>query len=94
MALGNPVLRHIDRESPFGVDLPIVRTTASTLQDDLLALITTRSRLAEIGAASRSFVEREHDPRTVARSVLEGLVPLPSETDERQPERTGSAGLW
>ncbi|HLJ68730.1 MAG TPA: glycosyltransferase [Chloroflexota bacterium] len=77
MALGKPVLCYINEESPFGEELPIVATAAETLERDLVALLESRGRLAEIGAASRSFVERHHDPRNVARLVLEGLVPLP-----------------
>jgi glycosyltransferase involved in cell wall biosynthesis len=78
MSLGKPVLCYIkEADNPFRVGLPIVRTTAATLQDDLLALVHDRTRLTAIGAASRAFVERHHDPRAIARLVLAGLVDVP-----------------
>jgi glycosyltransferase involved in cell wall biosynthesis len=82
MSLGKPVLCYVKDDhpgdNPFGDELPLVRTTAATLRDDLLALIGDPERRARIGAAGRSFVEQHHDPRRVARGVLEGLVPIPS----------------
>lgn len=82
MALGRPVLCHIREDepsdNPFGDELPIVRTTAEQLRDDLRALATDPARRRSIGAASRRFVERHHDPRNIARQNLEGLVPIPN----------------
>jgi hypothetical protein len=81
MALGRPVLCYIKDEdpgdNPFGAELPIVRTTAQTLTDDLRGLARDRARQVELGSRGRSFVERHHDPRTVVRQCLEGLVPIP-----------------
>lgn len=78
MALGRPVLAYIGEDepedNPFGAGLPIVRTTAAALADDLLAL--DRPRRLELGAAGRRFVEAHHDPRQIARAVLEGIVDL------------------
>jgi hypothetical protein len=78
MALGRPVLAYIredePEDNPFGAELPIVRTTAAALADDLLAL--DRQRRLELGAAGRRFAERHHDPRQIARTVLDGIVDL------------------
>jgi hypothetical protein len=81
MALGRPVLCYIREEepadNPWGDELPIVRTTAETLRDDLRALVGDRERIRTAGAEGRSFVEHRHDPRQIARQNLEGLVPFP-----------------
>jgi glycosyltransferase involved in cell wall biosynthesis len=90
MALGRPVLSFIREDepadNPFGDELPIVRTTTATLAQDLRALVHDADRRREAGAAGASFVERHHDPRRVARTVLEGLVPLPSLSSSRIPD--------
>lgn len=82
MSLGKPVLCRIRDEvpgdNPFGQELPIVRTTVATLADDLRALLTDPIRRSAAGEAGRQFVERHHDPRRVAQTVLEGLVRLPA----------------
>jgi glycosyltransferase involved in cell wall biosynthesis len=95
MALGRPVLSHIREEepedNPFGARLPVVRTTAATLTDDLRALASDRQRRRQLAAAGRSFVEEHHDPRRIARAALVGLVPIPAEPPTPGPERTLSA---
>ncbi len=82
MALGRPVICHIDEEStadnPFGSELPIVRTTQETVRDAIRDLVTDRDRRLALGRESRSFVEKHHDPRAVARTALEGVVPIPA----------------
>jgi glycosyltransferase involved in cell wall biosynthesis len=81
MALGKPVLCYIEDQrpgdNPFGDELPIVRTSPAALVEDLRSLLTDPARRVRAGAAGRAFVERQHDPRTVARLVLDGLVPIP-----------------
>lgn len=81
MALGRPVLAYIREDepgdNPFGAELPIVRTSPATLERDLRSLVGDRERRLELGRSGRSFVERHHDPRRVARLVLDGIVPLP-----------------
>jgi glycosyltransferase involved in cell wall biosynthesis len=81
MALGRPVLAYIREEepgdNPFGEALPIVRTSPSTLGDDLRRLAADPARRAELSLSGRAFVEQHHDPRTLARTVLEGLVAIP-----------------
>ena len=87
MSLGKPVLCYIrdnrPGDNPFGDELGLVRTTPRTLADDLTALINDVERRIRSGAAARAFVERYHDPRAVARSVLDGLVSLPSAGGDR-----------
>jgi hypothetical protein len=82
MALGKPVLCDIADDAPwgnpFGAELPIVRATPDTLTARLRELIADRDARLRLGAAGRAFVERRHDPRTVAREVLAGIVELPT----------------
>jgi glycosyltransferase involved in cell wall biosynthesis len=76
MALGKPVLSAIDDEiNPFGAELPIVRATPATLAGVLRELAADPEQLRAAGLAGRRFVETVHDPRAVARQVLDGLVP-------------------
>lgn len=78
MALCRPALAYITDDepddNPFGPALSIVRTTAATLKDDLRPLVQDESRRCEAGAAGRRFVEEHHDPRAVARSVLDRVA--------------------
>jgi hypothetical protein len=79
MALGRPVICHIDDEdNPFGAELPVVRATPDTVRERIRDLVTDRDRRLSLGRDSRAFVEKHHDPRTVARNALEGLVPIPT----------------
>jgi glycosyltransferase involved in cell wall biosynthesis len=77
MALGRPVLAAIKEDdpadNPCGAELPIVRTSPQTLRDDLRELLGDRERRELLGARGRAFVERRHDPRVVARTVLDDL---------------------
>ena len=81
MALGRPVLCHLREDepgdNPWGDELPIIRTSAETLRDDLRLLHGDAERRRRAAVEGRSFVERRHDPRQVARQNLEGLVPIP-----------------
>jgi hypothetical protein len=92
MALGRPVLAYIREEepddNPFGAGLPIVRTTAAALADDLLALAADRDRRRELGSAGRRFAEEHHDPRRIARTVLDGVAGV---TTEPQPASAAKA---
>lgn len=77
MALGRPVLANIrenePEDNPFGSLLPIVRTSPSTLRDDLRSLAAGPERRRELGQTGRRFVEEQHDPRRIARTILEGI---------------------
>lgn len=73
MALGKPVVCYIRdstlRYVPQGLvdDLPIIRASRESIGDALRHVASLpRERLAEIGAASRRYVERWHDPRRIA----------------------------
>ena len=81
MALGRPVMAYIREEepddNPFGDRLPVVRTSVATLKEDLRALAADRDRRRELARRGRAFVEKEHDPRRIARRVLDGLVEVP-----------------
>lgn len=81
MAIGRPVLCYIrddePGDNPWGDELPIIRTTAETLRDDLRALIRDPERMRRAASQGRSFAELRHDPRRIARQNLEGLVPFP-----------------
>ena len=81
MSLGRPVISSVRDEkpgdNPFGDELPVVRSSPATILRDLRVLVEDASLRRELGAAGRRFVEQHHDPRSVARQVLEGVVRLP-----------------
>lgn len=78
MALGRPVVCRIDQTAnPFGDRLPIVEASPDDLRERLRPLVADRAALARLGERSREFVCAEHDPRAIARRVLDGLVELP-----------------
>ena len=78
MALAKPVVCFIrEDENPFGERLPLVRATPTTLVDRLRELVSDAARRRRLGLACRAFVEAEHDPRQIARRVLDGLVEVP-----------------
>ena len=77
MALAKPVVVHLDEEAAdeteeaFGLELPLVRASESTIEDVLAGLIEVRESLPELGRQSREYVERVHGHIAVARQVLE-----------------------
>ena len=77
MAMGKPVIAYIREDDlrfvprQLAAELPIVRATPDTVQDRLAELLADPAKLAEIGRRSRRFVERWHDPDTIARWLLE-----------------------
>jgi glycosyltransferase involved in cell wall biosynthesis len=78
MALGRPVVSYVaDAGDPFGERLPITRADPATVRDRLRELVLDRGRRERLAAESRAFALAEHDPRAIARRVLDGLVPLP-----------------
>jgi glycosyltransferase involved in cell wall biosynthesis len=76
MALAKPVVVHLDEEAAaeteqaFGLELPLVRASESTLESVLERLIEERESLPEVGRRSREYVERVHGHLEVARQVL------------------------
>ena len=77
MALAKPVVVHLDAEAAaeteeaFGLELPLVRADAGSLEDVLAGLVEVRESLPELGRQSREYVERVHAHTVVARQILE-----------------------
>jgi glycosyltransferase involved in cell wall biosynthesis len=73
MALGKPVVAHIDEGDLArvgGGDLPIVKASPESIERVLEELVTTRrAELPTLGARGRAFVEGLHDPLAIARRV-------------------------
>ena len=77
MALARPVVAYIRESDLHAVpaemraELPVVSATPESIADVLRELLTTRRHeLPELGHRSRAYVERWHDPRTVAADVV------------------------
>lgn len=73
MALGKPVVAHLRADDleriPHGMreQLPVIDATATTIESVLAEwLAQRREELAAVGARGRAYVERWHDPLTVA----------------------------
>ena len=77
MALGKPVVVHLDEEAAaeteeaFGLELPLVRADEGNLENVLAGLLEVRETLPELGRRSREYVERVHAHTSVAKRVLE-----------------------
>jgi glycosyltransferase involved in cell wall biosynthesis len=77
MALGKPVICHL-RQEDFGVlpeemrcQLPLINATPESLYRVLKEWLTVRrAELPEVGRRGRQFVERWHDPRSIARQMI------------------------
>jgi hypothetical protein len=84
MALGKPVVTFLHEEAvtrteaAFGVRVPIVNASATTLQTRLEELVAAgpAGRRA-LGAASRAYVERVHDLELVTDRLLDVYARLP-----------------
>jgi hypothetical protein len=77
MAAGRPVLCYVREDeaedNPFGAELPIVRTTPESLGEDLRRVVLDADLRRRLGEAGRRFTELRHDPRAIARTVLDGV---------------------
>jgi hypothetical protein len=51
---------------PMRSEIPVIRATPDTLLAVLEDAFTHRERLGEIGALSRAYIERWHDPSAIA----------------------------
>ncbi|MGH3003447.1 MAG: glycosyltransferase, partial [Gaiellaceae bacterium] len=77
MALGKPVVAHIDPETAersaerLGARLPVVPATKETLVEALRPLVERPGLRREIGARSRAYVERVHDIDAVADRLID-----------------------
>jgi glycosyltransferase involved in cell wall biosynthesis len=78
MALGKPVIARIDRADAaraapeeMAADLPIIDADPETITDVLrIWLGPRRGELASLGARGRRYVERWHDPRRIAQTLV------------------------
>jgi glycosyltransferase involved in cell wall biosynthesis len=77
MALGKPVVAYLNPElveqsaAGFGIRLPIVPATKENLAEALRPLVESPALRREIGAASRTYVERVHDIDRSADRLLD-----------------------
>jgi glycosyltransferase involved in cell wall biosynthesis len=77
MALGKPVVAYI-RESDLRFvpdamrqELPVINADPATVYPVLRRLLSaSRGELAEIGRRGRAYVERWHDPKTIAAGLI------------------------
>ncbi|MGH8337771.1 MAG: glycosyltransferase, partial [Gammaproteobacteria bacterium] len=75
MAMGTPVAAYI-RDADLAcvppqmiAELPVLRIDPRTLEGDLARLLTEADTWPAIGQRSRRFVERWHNPRTIASAL-------------------------
>jgi hypothetical protein len=78
MALGKPVICYVREEDLRFIEpemrsqLPVIRAEPGTIYGVLKECLTShRHKLAELGALSRTYVERWHDPLRIAASLKE-----------------------
>jgi glycosyltransferase involved in cell wall biosynthesis len=73
LRLGVPVLGEYDPQAlaPYQRDLPVVRVSPVTLEDELETLVRDGELRRKIGAAGPPYVARNHDPVRVAETLLE-----------------------
>jgi glycosyltransferase involved in cell wall biosynthesis len=81
MALGKPVVANVGGEDlsrlpeEMRAQLPVVHADGSTIADELRRLVTApRESLCNLGAASRSYVERWHDPLRIAARMRDAYT--------------------
>jgi glycosyltransferase involved in cell wall biosynthesis len=78
MALGKPVICYVREEDLRFIEpemrsqLPVIQAEPGTIYSVLKQFLTARRhQLPEIGALSRAYVERWHDPLRIAASLKE-----------------------
>lgn len=86
MALGKPVVAYLRGADLSFIpaemrrELPVINATPNTIVDVLRQLLSSpRPVLRDIGLASRNFVERWHDPRSIAAQTLSDYTRRSSE---------------
>jgi hypothetical protein len=76
MAMGKPVVAYIRSEDlgfvpdAMRAELPILHVDPRRLEADLAQIFENRAQWADVGARSRAFVERWHDPAKIAAAFL------------------------
>lgn len=74
MALGKPVLVHIDDEyKQYAPELPVVDTKPDELAENLAMLATDYKYRNELAERGRKFVEEHHDAEAISRQILKLL---------------------
>ncbi len=78
MALGKPVVVYIRGDDlrfipdQMRADLPFIQATPDSVEVVLRRLLTmSRQELLELAVSSRAYVERWHNPATIAREILQ-----------------------
>lgn len=73
MAFGKPVICYLKPSirGRFPQDLPIVSATPDNLPQVLAGLLSDGALRTELGRRGRSYVEKHHDARAIARQLLE-----------------------
>jgi hypothetical protein len=75
MAMGKPVAAYIRDEDRRFVpgrmwdELPLIRVHPGSIENDLARVLAAPDELRALGARSRDFVERWHDPLRIARAL-------------------------
>jgi O-antigen/teichoic acid export membrane protein len=92
MALGKPVVTFLHDEAvrrteeAYGLPVPVVNTTTETLHDRLAELVAMGpGERAELGRASRAYVERVHDLERVTDRLVELYDHVLEPSRERRP---------
>lgn len=73
MRAGLPVLAEYDPRAlaPYQADVPVVRVTLESLEEEVEALIDDAGRRRELGEQGREYVDRVHAPVRVAEAALQ-----------------------
>jgi glycosyltransferase involved in cell wall biosynthesis len=76
MACKKPVLSYIreqdlDNFVPFKEDIPVINTNKETLYQNLISLIEDKNKCNKIGKKSRKFVEKYHNPKKIAKDLID-----------------------
>lgn len=80
MALGKPVICHIDSDQAnkigeMGRDLPFIIATPNTIKKVIEGCVDCPDgHLRNLGVRARAFVERWHNPSTIAREIQEVIL--------------------
>jgi hypothetical protein len=77
MSMAKPVVCYV-RDEDLGVlpermrrELPVLRADPRRLTEDLAGILDRRAEWSDMGAASRAYVLRWHNPRRIARAMVE-----------------------
>jgi glycosyltransferase involved in cell wall biosynthesis len=73
MCMGKPVLCYIKKDlaDKYYQDLPILNTSPEFVYENLIKLIENPKLRTELGVQGRKYVERKHDSRGIAKSLID-----------------------